>query len=139
MLIKVFNSIMVFMYRLTKGRFGMKMPSGMVTLLLTTTGRKSGEQRTVAIAAMLDGANYVLTGSFIAYTGRNSGWYHNLNSNPHATIQVKAEQDSVIAKVADPAERSRLWAQLMERAPGYGDYQKRTTKEIPMVILQPQD
>jgi deazaflavin-dependent oxidoreductase (nitroreductase family) len=137
-LFKIVIWITVRLYRLTNGRFGGRMMS-LPVLLLTTTGRKSGKQRIIPIAYLTDGPNYVLTASAFAVLNRAPGWYLNLKSHPRATVQVQAVRQQVIARVAEPQERGRLWAQLLEIAPGYGEYQKRLNREIPMLILQPLD
>jgi deazaflavin-dependent oxidoreductase (nitroreductase family) len=129
--------IHVFLYRLTNGRLGGEI-MGLPLLLLTTTGRKSGKERTVPLAYLKDGANYVITASN-AGLPTHPAWFWNLTSNPQATIQVKDVRQAVVAEEAGPEERSRLWAQLIEVAPGYANYQKSTPREIPMVILRPAD
>lgn len=137
-LFKIVIWITVQLYRLTNGRLGGSM-MGLPVLLLTTTGRKTGRPRTIPIGYLADGPNYVLTASAIVVLNRLPGWYLNLKSQPRAAVQVRAVHQPVIAGLAGPAQRGRLWAQLLEIAPGYGEYQQRLDREIPMVILQPLD
>jgi deazaflavin-dependent oxidoreductase (nitroreductase family) len=127
-------SLMNFLYRSTGGRIGGKMNGGDV-LLLTTTGRKSGKQRTVPLIYIMDGSAYVITAS--AGGAKNPGWFFNVRSNPQAVIQVKDKRMSVLGEVAGPDKKPELWARLVEAMPFYANYQKRTSREFPMMILHP--
>ena len=136
---KRLNYFSVLMYHLTGGRAyrgGPDSPAGF--LQLTTTGRKSGKQRTVHLLYIRDGSAYVT----IASNGgrqRNPGWLFNVRSNPQVTMQVHGAQVSAVAEIAGPEKRRELWARLLEIAPFYGGYEKRTQREIPMVLLRPAD
>ena len=110
----------------------------MPVLLLTTTGRKTGKKRTVPLGFLRDGSAYVIIASYGGLP-RNPAWFLNLESEPSATIQVKKRQMQVTAETANSEKRRELWARLIEVAPGYANYEKRTTREIPMVILHPID
>jgi len=134
-MLKAMISVMVFMYRLTGGGIGGKMQT-MPVLLLSTIGRKSGKPRTVPLTYLRDGSAYVITASYGGLP-RNPAWFLNLESHPEATIQVKKRQMQVKTETANPEKKRELWARLMEVAPGYANYQKRTTRDIPMVILHP--
>ena len=136
-MLKVGMSVSVFLYRLTGGGIGGRMQS-MPVLLLTTTGRKSGKKRTVPLGFLRDGSSYVIIASFGGQP-RNPGWFFNLQSHPEATIEVKKRQMQVKAETANPEKRGELWTRLVEVAPGYAKYEKRTTREIPIVILHPAD
>lgn len=105
-------------------------------LKLTTTGRKSGKQRSVHLIYIRDGSAYVVTASN-GGRQRPPGWLFNVRSNPQVTIQVQDRQMSAVAEIAGPDKRRELWARLLEIAPFYAGYQKRTSREIPMVILRP--
>ncbi len=129
----------VMMYTLTGGRAyrgSADSPAGF--LQLTTIGRKSGKERRVHLLYIRDGASYVITASN-AGRERNPGWFFNLRSNPHVTIRVHGTQRNVVAEVADPDKRKELWARLVEIAPMYAGYEKRTPREIPMVLLYPEE
>jgi F420H(2)-dependent quinone reductase len=130
-------SLMVSLYRTTGGRIVGKV-QGLPVLLLTTTGRKSGKLRTVPLGYLRDGSTYVI---IAAYGGlpRHPAWFFNLESHPEATVQVKKVQMPVTAEVANPEKKRELWARLLEVAPSIANYQKRTSREIPMVILHPRD
>ena len=133
--IKAFVRFHVFRYRASGGRFGNKL-RGFNVLLLTTVGRKSGKQHTVPLGFIQDGNSYVIVGSFAAF-GRNPAWYLNLQHNPKVQIQVLSEVLEVTAETAQGEQRQRLWEQFVTEVPGYADYQKRTTREIPVVTLKP--
>jgi F420H(2)-dependent quinone reductase len=107
-------------------------------LKLTTTGRKSGKVRTVELIYLRDGANYVVTASN-AGRPRYPGWYFNLKSNPQVTIEVRGARRQAVAEVATPEQRAALWPRLIEIAPMYAGYEKRTSREIQMVIVRPID
>ncbi len=136
-MLKVGMSVSVFLYRLTGGGIGGKIQS-LPVLLLTTTGRKSGKERTVPLGFLRDGSSYVIIASYGGQP-RNPAWFFNLESNPEATILVKKRQMEVKAETANPEKKRELWARLMEVSPGYANYQKRTTRDFPMVILHPLD
>jgi F420H(2)-dependent quinone reductase len=130
-------SLMVFLYRATGGRIGGKM--GRVgVLLFTSTGRKSGKQRTVPLVYIRDGSAYVITASANG-ADKHPAWFFNVQSNPQATIEVKDKKIPVVAEVAGSEKKPELWAQLVELAPNFAGYQKRTSRDIPMVILRPVD
>ena len=136
-LLKMMVPTMVLLYRVTGGGFGGRVQS-LPVLLLTTTGRKSGKTRTVPLGFLRDGSAYVIIASYGGLP-RNPAWYLNLNSQPEATIQVKRQAMRVRAETASPEKRRELWARLIEAAPGYANYEQRTSREIPVVILHPVD
>ena len=132
---KVFMAIATFLYRISGGRIGGRMNGGDV-LLLTTTGRKSGKQRTTPLIYFMDGADYVITAS-AAGAPKNPGWFFNLRDNPQTMIQVKEKQINVMAEVAQVEKRRQLWSRLIAALPFYASYQEKTTREIPIVLLHP--
>jgi deazaflavin-dependent oxidoreductase (nitroreductase family) len=136
LLFKIITRIHVFLYRLSGGRFGSEM-RGFQVLLLITVGRKSGKHRTTPLGFFQDNDNYVIIGSN-GGLDYHPAWYYNLKSNPTASIQFKNKQMMALAEVAEAEDRRRLWLELMTVAPGYADYQKRTSREIPLVVLKPQ-
>jgi len=107
-------------------------------LKLTTTGRKSGKQRTVHLIYIRDGSAYVVTASR-GGSQRHPDWFFNVQSLPQVTIKVQDTQLNAVAEVAGPEKRRELWARLLSIAPLYAGYQKHTSREIPMVILRPVD
>ena len=129
----------VMMYHLTGERAyrgSSDSPAGF--LKLTTTGRKSGKQRTTHLIYIRDGSAYVVTASN-GGKQRHPGWFYNARSNPQVSIQVQDTQLSAVAEVAGPEKRKELWARLLSIAPFYAGYEKRASREIPMVILRPVD
>ena len=129
----------VILYNLTGGRLyhgRTTDPAGV--LVLTTTGRKSGQQRSVSLIYIRDGASYVVTASN-AGKDTHPGWYFNLRSHPEAQIRLKDQTIPVVAEEANPEQRQRLWEQLVQTAPMYARYAKTTSREIPMMLLRPAD
>jgi deazaflavin-dependent oxidoreductase (nitroreductase family) len=129
----------VLLYLLTGGRAyrgTADSPAGF--LKLTTTGRKSGTQRTVHLIYIRDGSAYVLTASN-GGSPRHPGWFFNVRTNPQVTIEVHGAHRGAVAEVAGPDKRRELWKRLLEIAPFYAGYEKRTQREIPMVIVRPID
>jgi deazaflavin-dependent oxidoreductase (nitroreductase family) len=104
-------------------------------LLLDHIGAKSGKVRTIPLAYLTDGENVVLVASKGGHP-RNPAWFHNLLANPETTIQIGSERRAVRARVAEGKERERLWDEVVELYGGYRDYQERTEREIPLVVLE---
>jgi deazaflavin-dependent oxidoreductase (nitroreductase family) len=107
---------------------------GAEILLLTTEGRKSGEPRTLPLIHRTDDGRWVLVASK-GGAPANPSWFENLMANPEATIQVKGETIPVRASTASAEERRRLWSLMTEVWPAYDEYQQRTAREIPVVVL----
>jgi deazaflavin-dependent oxidoreductase (nitroreductase family) len=128
-------SFFVFLYRISKGKIGGTMQS-LGVLLLNTTGRKSGKTRTTPLGFFEHEGDYVIIASN-AGADHHPAWFHNLMSEPKATVEIKDRKVSVVARQAEPELRAKLWAQLVSVAPGYGPYEKRTEREIPIVLLHP--
>jgi deazaflavin-dependent oxidoreductase (nitroreductase family) len=122
------------LYRLTDGRLGGRI-STMPVLLLTTTGRKSGVQRTVPLSYLDDGESYVVIGSR-GGAPTHPAWYLNLEAHPEVEVQVGAERRRMRARRAGPAEAERLWPRILEVAPVYGKYRAKTRRDVPLVLLE---
>ncbi|MGD1034263.1 MAG: nitroreductase family deazaflavin-dependent oxidoreductase [Candidatus Dormibacteria bacterium] len=107
--------------------------------LLTTTGARSGEQRTTPLMFHRDGERYVVIASK-AGAPDNPAWYHNLQAHPVAMIEVGAESGTETLEVrahdAEGEERERIWADRVAIAPGFQEYQEKTSRRIPVVILE---
>lgn len=125
----------VAIYRKTGGLLGGRIRQ-LPVLLLTTTGRKSGQQRTQPLNYLRDGPNYVVSAS---NSGRESypAWFLNLQTEPRASVQVRHRVLRVTARVANEEEQERLWQELTAKGRNYAEYRKMTDRYIPMVILQP--
>ena len=123
------------MYRETDGERGY-LWNGVPTLLLTTKGRKSGEPRTIPIIYTPYEDKYVI----IASKGgapTHPKWYLNLLEEPTVEVQVKANIFKARARTAESSEREALWAEAVKAWPNYNVYQSRTSREIPVVVIEP--
>jgi|SRR5579862_50278 len=123
------------LYSASGGRIGSRM-WGLEILLLTTTGRRSGRPRTVPLCSLRDGESFVVIASYGGLDCSPS-WLLNLQHEPRATVRLGRITQDVVARRAIAAERERLWVQVTARAPGYLDYQRRTARRIPVVLLEP--
>jgi F420H(2)-dependent quinone reductase len=123
-------------YRASGGLIGHRLPGAPPMLLLDHIGAKTKTVRTSPLGYIEDGDAVVVVASKGGHA-RNPGWYHNLLAYPDTTVQVGGERRAVHARVASPDERARLWPKVVAAYGGYADYQKRTTREIPLVILEP--
>ena len=123
-------------YRATGGMIGHHVPGAPPMLLLDHIGAKSGKVRTTPLAYLRDGENVVLVASKGGHP-RNPAWFHNLMATPDTTIQVGSERRAVHARLAAGEERARLWDEVVELYGGFGDYQERTDRKIPLVVLEP--
>jgi deazaflavin-dependent oxidoreductase (nitroreductase family) len=124
------------LYRVSGGRIGGRI-WGLRVVLLTTTGRRSGKRRAVALCALRDREDVVVIAS---YGGLDlpPAWSLNLAANPEAELQDGRARRAVVARTASGEERARLWTEVTTIAPGYLEYERRTSREIPVVILEPQ-
>jgi deazaflavin-dependent oxidoreductase (nitroreductase family) len=123
-------------YRETGGKEGHDW-EGTQTLILTTTGRKSGEQRDSPLIYGRSGEAYLIVASK-GGAPQPPGWLLNLEGNPDAEIQVHADRIKVHARIATPDEKPTLWKIMTEEWPQYDEYQTKTDREIAVVVLEPQ-
>ncbi len=130
----LFGQEHVRVYRSTDGERGYRW-RGTTILLLTTTGRASGEERTTPLIHRTDSDRWVVVASK-GGAPDHPDWYKNLLSDPEATIQVKADRIPVTASTAEGEERSRLWKLMAGAWPAYDDYQRKTSREIPVVVFE---
>ncbi|MGN5236078.1 MULTISPECIES: nitroreductase family deazaflavin-dependent oxidoreductase [unclassified Rhodococcus (in: high G+C Gram-positive bacteria)] len=110
--------------------------NGVPTLLLTVTGRRSGEPKTSALIFAQDGDDYLVVASK-GGAPKHPLWYVNLQAHPHAEVQVQDRTMSVLARTATPEEKPRLWKIVTDTWPNYDLYQSRTDRDIPVVVLSP--
>jgi len=122
-------------YELSDGRIG-AYSAGLPMLLLSVTGRKSGETRTTALVYFQDGDSYVVVGSDGA-AKRDPQWWKNLQVDPMGAIRVGRKKLEVKATLATGAERERLWEIGKTVNPMWSKYQARTERELPVVMLAP--
>jgi deazaflavin-dependent oxidoreductase (nitroreductase family) len=122
--------------RATRGRVGGSL-AGMPVVTLETTGRKSGEpRRTMLTAPVVDGETVVLVASY-GGDSRHPAWYLNLCANPEVAIEMNGRRRDMRARVATADEKAALWPRIVKSYRGYAAYQKRTDRDIPVVLLTP--
>lgn len=129
-----FNSSIIEEFRANAGKVG-GMFDGRPILLLHSIGAKSGQERTNPVVYTTDGDRLVI---FASKGGAptNPNWYHNLIAHPDVTVEVGTETLKVRASVAAPDERDRLWKHQVEKMPAFADYEAKTERTIPVVILE---
>ncbi|MFL5823048.1 MAG: nitroreductase family deazaflavin-dependent oxidoreductase [Solirubrobacteraceae bacterium] len=130
----LFGQEHVRVYRETDGEHGYRW-RGTTILLLTTTGRGSGQERTTPLIHRTDDDRWVIVASK-GGAPDHPDWYKNLQATPEATIQVKDERIPARAHTAEGEERERLWQLMTEVWPAYDDYQRKTQRQIPVVVLE---
>lgn len=133
-LFKLVSKLQVAVFRGTDGKY-MAFMRGMPVLLLTTVGRKTGQARTTPLMYIRDGESYVITAS---NNGRDKhpAWFYNLKASPQAEIALPGKRLQVTATIATTTEKDRLWPVLVEKAPFFDGYRKKTSRGIPMVVLK---
>lgn len=134
-MLRAIGKLNVPIYRLTRGRLMNKVGKAPV-LLLTSTGRRSGQLRTAPVLYLADGARLVVIGSN-AGNKREPAWSHNLKANPDAEVQIRAERRTVKARVAEGEERADLWQKMNWEYAGFEDYDERTSRDIAVFVLDP--
>ncbi len=123
------------LYRLSGGRIFGKLDRTPV-LLLTTTGRKSGQRRTAPVVYLADGQRYIVIGSNAGHANAPA-WSLNLKANPDAEVEVGRKRVPVRARVAAGEERAELWRKANEQYSGFDDYEARTDRDIALFVLEP--
>ena len=126
----------VWVYRLTGGRLGGTFLRGAPICLVTTTGKRSGQPRTVALLYITDGDDLVVVASKGGMS-KSPAWYHNMRANPGVEVQLGTNTRRMRARRASDAEKAALWPRLVAMYRDYDDYQARTTRNIPVMILSP--
>jgi deazaflavin-dependent oxidoreductase (nitroreductase family) len=120
------------------GASGHEWRPGVYTLLLTTRGRRTGKHRRTALIYGRDGDRYLVVAS-VGGAARHPAWYLNLREHPEAELQVGPERFTARARTADEAEKPRLWSLMTSIWPAYEGYQRKTRRDIPVVILERTD
>jgi len=123
-------------YVASDGADGHEWRPGVPTLLLTTRGRRSGNLRRTPLIYARDGDAYVVVASY-GGAPQHPDWYLNLTDEPEVTIQVGADLQRARARTAEGEERERLWSVMTGIWPAYADYQAKTSRRIPVVVLEP--
>jgi deazaflavin-dependent oxidoreductase (nitroreductase family) len=122
------------LYRSTFGLVGGRI-DGLDIMLLTTIGKKSGEKRVVPLPYFRDGKRFVLIASF-GGNDKNPAWFTNLSANSEVRVQVGFRRMKGKATVAEGDERERIWGQISRAFPRYLEYQKKTSRQIPVVVIE---
>jgi F420H(2)-dependent quinone reductase len=132
--IKRIDKIHTVLYRWTSGLIGARL-DGLDVLLLTTTGAKSGIQRCIPLPYFRDGDRILLVASF-GGNRKNPAWIANITANPEVHVQLRTKQWTARARIAEGAERERLWSGITYEFPRYAKYQLKTERPIPVVVLE---
>jgi deazaflavin-dependent oxidoreductase (nitroreductase family) len=122
-------------YLETDGEQGHDWKNGAPTLILTTVGRKSGEERLSPLIYGMAGEHPMIVASKGGHP-KHPAWYLNIRANPEVEVQIRGDKFTAHARDATPAERPELWKQMTEIWPDYDNYQRKTDREIPIVILE---
>ena len=142
-IIKVMSNGNTRMFRATRGllggkfRVGAAFPWGVPVALLTTKGRKTGQDRTVPLLVLRDGERAIFVGSQGGLP-KNPAWYLNLQADPNVVVQTRFHSAKrMTARTAGADERTRYWARLTKMYPDFDNYQSWTEREIPVIICEP--
>ena len=130
-----FTDVHTAAYKATNGRLGGRY-AGAPVALVESVGRKSGKRRTHPLIATKDGDDIIVVASK-GGVHRHPAWYLNLMANPETTVNFNGEVRRVRAREAEGEERERLWKLMTEIYPTYEDYQRRTDRRIPVIVLEP--
>ena len=137
LVLKTMNTVHRTILKLSGGRFGWEA-SNMPVLELTTTGRKSKQPRAVMLTSPLQEGSTVVIVASRGGDDQNPAWFLNLRDDPNVEVSLKgAPKQPMTARVATVEERARMWPKIVADHKNYGGYQKRTEREIPLVLLEP--
>ncbi len=129
------NDKIIAEFRANGGKVGGPFEGGTL-LLLHTTGARSGREHVTPVMYREEGSNYAVFASK-AGAPDNPDWYHNLLAQPKVTAEIGTQTVSLVARVAAGEERDRIWAANKLQNPGFAEYERQTTRQIPVVILEP--
>lgn len=135
-LMKLVSRLNTWAYRATGGRLGGKFRGGAPVMLVTTIGRRTGARHTTPLLYLRDG-DKVVTVASKGGMDHHPLWYRNMVANPDVEVQIGAAVAPMRAGTASEAEKASLWPRLVSMYPDYAQYQLRTTRDIPVVILSP--
>jgi F420H(2)-dependent quinone reductase len=130
---RLFVRLHALLYRVSNGRIATTM-RGKPILVLTTRGAKSGAQRRVPIVPLIEGDHVYVIAS-LGGAPKHPGWYHNLKANPDVEVQWFADKYRAHARILPEPERGQVWQRVVAAMPGFADYQKKTSRVIPVVEL----
>lgn len=134
-LVKFMTWLNVVLYRVSGGRIANRM-EGCPVCLVTMTGRKSGLKKTIALMYVEDGENVLLVAS-LGGAPQHPVWYHNLKAQPEIEIETGAIKRAMLAREASPDEHNVVWPKAVAAYPSFAEYQKRTSRVIPVFICSP--
>ena len=134
--VRAMTTLNVWLYRLTAGRIGGTFRRGAPVCIVTTTGKRTGAPRTIALLYLADGDDIVVVASKGGMS-HSPGWFHNMMANPRVEVEIGTSRRPMVARRASAAEKAALWPRLVAMYPDYDDYQARTTRDIPVVFLSP--
>jgi deazaflavin-dependent oxidoreductase (nitroreductase family) len=122
-------------YEETDGAEGYEWRNGTIILVLTTKGRKSGQERKHALIYREWDDKYLIVASKGGADAPPT-WFLNLQADPHVKVQIKGDRFDAVARIATPEEKPAMWQRMTEHWPDYDEYQKKTDREIPIVVLE---
>jgi F420H(2)-dependent quinone reductase len=130
---RLFIKAHVLLYQLSGGKLGSSM-RGHPVIILSTRGRKSGSVRHVPVAPHVEGDDMYIIAS-LGGAPKNPGWYHNLKADPEVEVQLRDQRWKAKAIDLPEPEREQVWQRVVAAMPGFGEYQKKTTRKIPVIRL----
>jgi len=122
-------------FRSSKGRL-LGRAGGMPVMVLSTTGRKSGKRRSTMLTSPVQDHDRIVLVASYGGDDRHPAWFLNLRDDPHVTVTMAGRDRPMCARIAGDDEKAELWPRVVEAYKGYGAYQRRTEREIPVVILE---
>jgi deazaflavin-dependent oxidoreductase (nitroreductase family) len=134
--VRIMSAVNTALFRASGGRLGNRFLRGAPVCLVTTIGARSGARRTTPLIYLAEGNDVVIVASKGGMS-HHPAWYHNLAKRPEAQVQIGADVRDMVARRASGAEKAALWPRLLEIYPDYADYQARTDRDIPVMILSP--
>ena len=135
-LFKVVNAVHKPLFRLSKGKLAGR-GSGMLVLVLTTTGRKSGAKRSNMLTSPLQLGDSIVLVASRGGDDRNPDWYYNLQADPAVDVELDGTTRRMTARIADATEKAELWPRIVADHSNYADYQRKTERDIPVIVLDP--
>lgn len=136
LVVNAMTAVNVWLYRLTAGRLGARFLRGAPVCLVTTTGKRSGERRQIALIYLQSGDDVVVVASKGGMS-HHPAWYHNMMADPGVEVQIGTTSRAMRARRASTEEKRALWPRMVAIYPDYDDYQARTSRDIPVMILSP--
>lgn len=134
--IRIMSAANTWLYRRSGGRVGGRFLRGAPVCLVTTTGRKTGQPRTVPLLYLADGDDVVIVASKGGMS-QHPLWYLNLQADPRVTVEIGSQKRRMVARTASAEEKDALWPRLVAMYRDYDTYQARTDRDIPVVICSP--